>query len=100
MYANESESAVSDFEEMGASAVLGASIYDVRTEGGSRNTPNLRTNSIDDFADKEGEGGQKIPKSCGRGRHIWKPPAQVIDSRHETLAKERASGTDGTSPSN
>ena len=59
MYANEGESAVFDFEEMGGSAVLGASIYDVRTEGGSRNTPNLRTNSIDDFADKEGGGVKK-----------------------------------------
>ena len=40
--------------------MLGASIYDVRTEGGrgSRNTPNLRTDSAD-FADKEGMGVKK-----------------------------------------
>ena len=51
-------------------SVRGASIYDVRREGGgwSRNAANLQTNSID-FADKE---GAKIPKLCGR--HIWKPP--------------------------
>ena len=46
-------------------------------EGGARNAANLRTNSID-FADKEGGGGPKTPKSSGR--HIWKPPKEGRDS--------------------
>ena len=41
----------------------GASMYDVCREGGSRNAANFQTNKIV-FADKEG--GQKIPKLCGR----------------------------------
>ena len=46
-----------------------ASIYDVRIEGGSRNTPNLQTNGIH-IADKEGkkvklEGNALI--TCGEG---------------------------------
>ena len=42
---------------------------------GVKKYPNLVTNSID-FADKEGGGGQKILKLCGR--HIWKPPYSQI----------------------
>ena len=40
----------------------------VNGEGAARNAVNLQTN----FADKEGGGGQKIPKLCGL--HTWKPP--------------------------
>ena len=60
-------------------------MYDVQAEGGggSRNNPNLRTNSTD-FADREGERDNK--KSCGR--QIWKsscPPLSLAARTHMSI---------------
>ena len=45
--------------------------------GGGRNTANLQTKSKN-LRTKRGEGGQKIPKLCGR--HIWKPLMQSVSA--------------------
>ena len=72
----------------------GTSIYDVRAEGGSRNTPNLRTNRTS-FADIEGEEVQSLWTShmeapnSNRGIHFTplshrltdRQSARAIDSR-------------------
>ena len=50
---------------------MGASIYDVRTEGGQE-IPQICGQTVKILLSKKRiGGGQKIPKSCGR--HIWKP---------------------------
>ena len=62
--------------------LFGASIYDIRPEGGggSRNTPNMRTNNIE-FADRYWGEVRKLPKLCGC--HIWKAS---IPLRHTCMA--------------
>ena len=56
----------------GGGGTKGASMYEVRAEGGREgDAANLRTNNID-FADRKGEGVQQIRKVCGR--HICKTP--------------------------